>query len=942
MGIIYCEKDRTFTLQTKNTTYQMQVDRYGFLLHLYYGKKTDGCMDYLLTYYDRGFSGNPYDAGEDRTYSMDTLPQEFPCYGNGDFRSTAFAVENADGSMSCDLRYKSHKIFDGKYNLQGLPAVYASDKEAQTLEILMEDPVTGVKVVLLYGVLSAQDIITRSVSVKNESSGKIYLNKIESASLDFLYGDYEFLTFYGRHAMERNVQRVPVVHGTQKIGSVRGTSSHQYNPIMILAEKETTEDKGNCYAMSFVYSGCFQGEVLKDQLNQTRMMLGLQEEAFRYPLETGEMFQAPEVILSYSSEGMNRLSQNLHHCIRQHICRGKYKEEIRPILINSWEAAYFDFTGDTIYELAKAAKEVNIDMLVMDDGWFGKRDDDNSGLGDWFVNEKKLGGTLGNLIKRINDLGVKFGIWIEPEMVSEDSDLYRKHPDWALTVPGRNPVRSRNQLVLDFSRKEVVDEIYDQICKVLDQGNIEYVKWDMNRSLMDVYSSVTRDQGRVLHDYVLGLYDFLERLVQRYPNLLIEGCSGGGGRFDAGMMYYTPQIWCSDNTDAINRTRIQYGTSFFYPVSAVGAHVSAVPNHQTGRVTSFHTRGVTAMAGTFGYELNPALLSDEEKQQIREQIASYKKYERLINEGTYWRLSDPIHDEIAAWMSVSKEQDRALVSVVRLMAEANQAAVYVRLRGLKPEAVYLEEYSGKQYSGAALMHTGIVLPFFTHEYEAYQFSFVELTEALHLYEKVGAWCEDKQEHERLVISLFGGSGSGKTTIAGALQQYLLNDGIGCFLLGGDDYPHRIPKRNDEERLRIFEESGENGLRDYLGTPQEIDFDRINEVLADFHAGKNTITLRHMGREDGEIFSEETSFEGIRVLIVEWTHGGSEYLEGVDLPVFLESSPEETRERRIRRNRDANAASPFINMVVELEGEKLKRQRNRAKLIVGKDKKVYEQ
>ena len=468
MGIIYCEKDRIFTLQTKNTTYQMQVDRYGFLLHLYYGKKTDTCMDYLLTYYDRGFSGNPYDAGEDRTYSMDTLPQEFPCYGNGDFRSTAFAVENVDGSMSCDLRYKSHKIFDGKYNLEGLPAVYASEEEAQTLE----DPVTGVKVVLLYGVLPAQDIITRSVSVKNESSGKIYLNKIESASLDFLYGDYELLTFYGRHAMERNVQRVPVVHGTQKIGSVRGTSSHQYNPMMILAEKETTEDKGNCYAMSFVYSGCFQGEVLKDQLNQTRMMLGLQEEAFRYPLETGEMFQAPEVILSYSSEGMNRLSQNLHHCIRQHICRGKYKEEIRPILINSWEAAYFDFTGDTIYELAKAAKEVNIDMLVMDDGWFGKRDDDNSGLGDWFVNEKKLGGTLGNLIKRINDLGVKFGIWIEPEMVSEDSDLYRKHPDWALTVPGRNPVRSRNQLVLDFSRKEVVDEIYDQICKVLDQGNI--------------------------------------------------------------------------------------------------------------------------------------------------------------------------------------------------------------------------------------------------------------------------------------------------------------------------------------------------------------------------------------------------------------------------------------------------------------------------------------
>ena len=728
MGIIYCEKDRTFTLQTKNTTYQMQVDRYGFLLHLYYGKKTDGCMDYLLTYYDRGFSGNPYDAGEDRTYSMDTLPQEFPCYGNGDFRSTAFAVENADGSMSCDLRYKSHKIFDGKYNLQGLPAVYASEEEAQTLEILMEDPVTGVKVVLLYGVLPAQDIITRSVCVKNESSGKIYLNKIESASLDFLYGDYELLTFYGRHAMERNVQRVPVVHGTQKIGSVRGTSSHQYNPMMILAEKETTEDKGNCYAMSFVYSGCFQGEVLKDQLNQTRMMLGLQEEAFRYPLETGEKFQAPEVILSYSSEGMNRLSQNLHHCIRQHICRGKYKEEIRPILINSWEAAYFDFTGDTIYELAKAAKEVNIDMLVMDDGWFGKRDDDNSGLGDWFVNEKKLGGTLGNLIKRINDLGVKFGIWIEPEMVSEDSDLYRKHPDWALTVPGRNPVRSRNQLVWDFSRKEVVDEIYDQICKVLDQGNIEYVKWDMNRSLMDVYSSVTRDQGRVLHDYVLGLYDFLERLVQRYPNLLIEGCSGGGGRFDAGMMYYTPQIWCSDNTDAIDRLRIQYGTSFGYPVSVVGSHVSAVPNHQTGRKTPLHTRGVVAMSGTFGYELNLMKLSEEEKQEIREQIAEYKSYAPIIQNGLYYRLSDPTTGEICAWEFVhtdEKEQSKVLLNIVMQVIHGNMTVNYVKLQGLEETAVYREEKSGKRYTGAALMYGGMPLPIEPGEYQAYQYCFVK-------------------------------------------------------------------------------------------------------------------------------------------------------------------------------------------------------------------------
>ena len=936
MAIIYNPNKRIFTLHTKHSTYQMQVDSFGYLLHLYYGAKNNSSMEYVLTYADRGFSGNPYAAGADRTYSLDALPQEFPTLGTGDYRNIALDIKNSRGIESTNLLYKKHEIRKGKYALPGLPAVWADEAEAQTLEIVLADENAGMEVHLLYGVLEEVDVITRSAVIRNIGTETVTIEKAAAACLDFVSGNYDVIRFYGKHAFERNVERTVLGHGTIAFGSRRGTSSHQYNPAVILAEQGTTEEAGNCYGMLMVYSGNFFCEAERDQYNQTRLLMGLNDELFSYPLAAGDTFTVPEVILSYSQNGLSALSQQYHNCIRNHVCRSKYVHMSRPVLINSWEAAYFDFTGETIVNLAKEAASLGIDMVVMDDGWFGKRDDDNSSLGDWYVNEKKLGGSLSELIRRVHEQGVKFGIWIEPEMVNEDSDLYRAHPDWAIQIPGRKPIRSRNQLLLDFSRKEVRDQVFEQICAVLDQGEIDYVKWDMNRSMADVYA------GNLTYDYVLGVYDFMERLTSRYPDMLLEGCSGGGGRFDAGMLYYSPQIWCSDNTDAINRTRIQYGTSFFYPVSAVGAHVSAVPNHQTGRVTSFHTRGVTAMAGTFGYELNPALLSDEEKQQIREQIASYKKYERLINEGTYWRLSDPIHDEIAAWMSVSKEQDRALVSVVRLMAEANQAAVYVRLRGLKPKAVYLEEYSGKQYSGAALMHTGIVLPFFTHEYEAYQFSFVELTEALHLYEKVGAWCEDKQEHERLVISLFGGSGSGKTTIAGALQQYLLNDGIGCFLLGGDDYPHRIPKRNDEERLRIFEESGEDGLRDYLGTPQEIDFDRINEVIADFHAGKNTITLRHMGREDGEIFSEETSFEGIRVLIVEWTHGGSEYLEGVDLPVFLESSPEETRERRIRRNRDANAASPFINMVVELEGEKLKRQRNRAKLIVGKDKKVYEQ
>ena len=725
MGIVYCEADRTFTIQTKNTTYQMQVDRFGFLLHLYYGKKTDGsCMDYLLTYYDRGFSGNPYDAGSDRTYSMDALPQEYPCYGTGDYRSVALIIENADGSTACDLRYRSHQISNGKYKIPGLPAVYAEETESQTLEITMEDVVTGVEVTLLYGVLPDYDVITRSAKIAYHGDGKIFIQKAQSACLDFLYGKYDLLTFYGRHAMERRMQREPVTHGSHVIGSVRGTSSHQYNPMMILADEHTTDSCGNCYAMSFVYSGNFKGEALKDQFGQTRALLGLQDEMFSYPLETGSVFYTPEVLLSFSGSGMNQLSQNLHRCIRQHICRGKYKESIRPILVNSWEAAYFDFDGDTLYELAKEAKNVGIDMLVLDDGWFGKRDDDNSGLGDWFVNEKKLGGTLGSLIQKINDLGVKFGIWIEPEMISEDSDLYREHPDWALTIPGRNPVHARNQLVLDFSRKEVVDHIFDQICKVLDQGNIEYVKWDMNRSLMDVFSRGTKDQGRVMYDYVIGLYDFLERIVTRYPDLLIEGCSGGGGRFDAGMMYYTSQIWCSDNTDAMDRLQIQYGTSFGYPISAVGSHVSAVPNHQTGRITSLHTRGVVAMAGTFGYELNLGKLSEEEKEEIRSQVEEYRKFAPLIQTGLYYRLSDPSKEEYAAWAFVSEDQKEVLLNVVMQEIHGNMTVNYVNLQGLKCSAVYRDTETGKTYNGAALMEAGIPMPVEMGEFKAYQMHLV--------------------------------------------------------------------------------------------------------------------------------------------------------------------------------------------------------------------------
>ena len=722
MAIQYQEKNKIFTLHTAHTTYQMKVDDYGFLLHLYYGERISGSMEYLLCFYDRGFSGNPADAGADRTYSLDVLPQEYPGAGTGDFRSSALVVKNGDGSECCDLRFAGWEVRKGKYDLKGLPAVHALQEEAETLEILLEDPVSRVQVQLLYGVLEEADIITRSARILNQGTGAITVEKAASACLDFVAGEYDLLSFWGRHAMERNLQRRDLGHGSFSIGSRRGTSSHQYNPAVILAGKDTTEEHGVCYGMVFVYSGNFLCEAEKDQFGQTRVLLGLQSDLFHYTLKPGESLVVPETILSCTDRGLGQLSLQFQRCIRDHVCRGRFQDGPRPVLLNSWEAAYFDFNGETITNLAREAANLGIDMVVMDDGWFGKRQDDNSGLGDWQVNEEKLGCTLGELIRKVNGYGVKFGIWIEPEMVSEDSRLYREHPDWVLRIPGRRPVRSRNQLILDFTRKDVRDCIFEQICSVLDQGRIEYIKWDMNRSMSDVYSSETV-QGKVSYDYMLGVYDFLEKLTARYPDTLIEGCSGGGGRFDAGMLYYTPQIWCSDNTDAADRLRIQYGTSFFYPVSAVGSHVSAVPNHQTGRSTPLHTRGVVAMAGTFGYELDPAKLTEEEKEEVKEQIRQYKKHESLIRQGEYYRLSDPFQSPFAAWMIVSEDGRNALFNAAALEIHGNMPVHYVKRKGLNPETLYENTESGERYYGSSLMKGGIPVPMEMGEYGAVQIEF---------------------------------------------------------------------------------------------------------------------------------------------------------------------------------------------------------------------------
>ena len=565
------------------------------------------------------------------------------------------------------------------------------------------------RVTLLYGVFAELDIITRAVQITNCGTEAVHVEKAASAALDFMTGEFDVIHFHGRHGMERIFERTPVEHGNQVFGSRRGASGHQQNPFVMLSGKQTGEDAGECYGCMLLYSGNFKAEA----------------------------------VLSYSANGFSALSWNLHRLIRSHICRSAYRDTKRPVLINNWEATYFDFTGEKIIEIAKHAAELGVEMLVLDDGWFGKRDDDLAGLGDWTVNEKKLGMPLSQVAEKIRALGMKFGIWIEPEMVCEDSDLYREHPDWAFTIPGRKPVRARYQLVLDYSRKEVVDGIFTQIAKVLDETKADYVKMDMNRHLTDVWSKTEgeQNQGAILHRYMLGVYDFLERLHERYPALLIEGCSGGGGRFDAGMLYYTPQIWCSDNTDAIERVKIQYGTSFAYPSCTVGSHVSAVPNHQTGRTTELATRAAVAMAGSFGYELDLNLLTEEEKEQVRAQIKNYHRFEMLIRQGRYYRLTDVWQKkEYAAWEYCRPDGSEALVTVVTLNTQCNPATEYVKLRGLGEDKKYRVEVVGMQtggengqringtpnavepeyYTGAQLVYAGVPVPRLGNEYKSWQ------------------------------------------------------------------------------------------------------------------------------------------------------------------------------------------------------------------------------
>lgn len=712
MAIQIDAEKKIFTLETDHTMYQMQADAYGVLRHLWYGAKTGCDMSYLQDYPDVGFSGNIYAAGNGRTYSLDTLPLEYAGAGVGDFRVPAVAAVHADGSSALDLRYYSHTVKPGKYGIEGLPAVYAAEDEAETLEVVLRDTASAVEVTLLYAVLPALDLVTRCARIRNLGETPVTLTKAASLCLDISRGSWEWVHFHGRHAMERQMERRLLFHGIQEIGSTRGTSSHHQNPTVLLCTPDCTETAGACIGAALVYSGSHQTRLECDQLGQVRMVMGIHPDLFRWELKAGETFSTPEVMLSYSDTGLETLSHHFHQAIREHICRGKYQLAERPVLINNWEATYFGFDTEKILHIAEEAARLGVDMLVLDDGWFGKRDDDCSGLGDWFVNETKLSGGLHDLVEKIKGMGMRFGIWFEPEMISEDSDLYRKHPDWAIRIPDRAPMRSRYQLVLDMANPEVQEYLFRVMSDVLHSADISYVKWDMNRSISDWYTrTLPADrQGEMPHRYVLGLYALLERLTAAFPDVLFEGCSGGGGRFDAGMLYYCPQIWCSDDTDAYERTKIQYGTSFFYPVSAVGSHVSTVPNHQTGRITPFETRGTVAMAGSFGYELDLNLLSDGEKQEVAEQIRQFKTYGPLIHNGKYYRLTNPMAEDAALWEFAAQDGSEVLVQGMLFHAEANVLRRTVQLRGLDAEKRYRLDGTEQVYTGAALMAGGVLLP----------------------------------------------------------------------------------------------------------------------------------------------------------------------------------------------------------------------------------------
>ncbi len=711
-----------FHLRTENTSYVMAVHD-GYLAHLHWGAGLTGHagdFDDMLRIIGRcSFSATPDSAN---AMSLETLPQEFPVYGTSDMRFPAMQVRYADGSSACELKYSAFRLIRGKPLLAGLPAVQPVDADdAETLEIDLIEPAKGLIVTLSYCVMPTFDTIIRTARVSNNSADPVVLTGFSSAAVDFDSGVFDALHLQGSWARERHIERYRLQHGTTLLESRRGHSSHEMNPFFALLSPDATEETGEVYGFSLVYSGSFTGVLEAASYGSTRAILGLPHFDFSWNLAPGAVFQAPEVVMVHTSEGLGGMSRQYHRLYRTRLCRGTWKEKRRPILVNNWEATYFDFNEEKLIRLAEQAKTAGIELLVMDDGWFGKRNDDHSSLGDWFVNLEKLPDGLPNLVKRVRETGVGFGIWFEPEMISPDSNLYRAHPDWCVHVPGRRRTEGRTQLLLDMSRSDVCDWLIETISTILSDAPFQYVKWDFNRSLTEIGSALLPavQQRETAHRFMLGTYRVLEELTSRFPDILFEGCSGGGGRFDPGMLHYSPQIWTSDDSDAVERLKIQYGTSVVYPFSAMGAHVSAVPNHQCGRVTPLSFRGHAAFTGAFGYELDIEKLSQEEKTEISLQTAHYKAWGHLPSKGDLYRLRSPFEGSEAAWSFVMPDKSEALALHFRVLARPNPEPDRLRLAGLDPDALYEvtccegTAITGEtvKLSGSRLMAYGCHIPF---------------------------------------------------------------------------------------------------------------------------------------------------------------------------------------------------------------------------------------
>lgn len=698
--------DNKFHIYNDEMSYVIEVSKQSDLLNLYYGARIDTESVSAPQTMPSGFCC----CADDVNYSLSAHSQEYPSSGAADFRSPAYEIETDKGLHTPELKYRSYEIVNGKPRIEGLPSVYTENgKEAQTLIITAADEVHGIEVKLYYTVFEALNVICRHSEIINASNTYMYLTNAQSVSLDFPAGEYEYIHLAGSYARERHIDRNTVHKGIQGFESRRGASGHTENPFLMFFDKGSNEDYGNVYGISLVYSGNHRFIMEREMFETVRVQAGINPFNFRFKLSKDETFVTPEAVMVYSPDGFAKMSHTFHKLYRTRLCRGKWRDKVRPILINNWEGTYFDFTKEKLLAIADAASKIGVELFVLDDGWFGKRDNDDCSLGDWYENKEKLGGTLCELAGEMNKRGLKFGLWFEPEMISPDSDLYRAYPDWAISVPNMEPHLGRQQLILDYTRKEVREYIIDRMTEILGGANIEYVKWDMNRNMSDVYSlNLSPDcQGEFYHRYILGLYDVLERITTAFPDVLFEGCSGGGGRNDAGMLYYMPQNWASDNTDATERLYIQYGGSMVYPASTVGSHVSAIPNHQTGRKSPLSMRGTVAMNGAFGYELDLSKLDEAELEEMKRQVEFYKRNRELVMTGDFYRLLSPFTTRYSAWMYVSGDKSRTLVYYVVRKARVFNETIYLKLKGLEENTQY--SVDGKIKSGRTLMNYGILL-----------------------------------------------------------------------------------------------------------------------------------------------------------------------------------------------------------------------------------------